>query len=167
MEPSTDRGHSYRILRADLTKGSITAERLDEAVLRRSVGGAGLGIRMLYDEVPPGVAWNDPGNRLFIGTGPLGGTKVEGSGSIAVVTKGPLTNGIASSQANGYFGRYLRTAGFDAIVVQGASDREVYLHIHDGTAELKDARHLAGKDTYATENAIKKELQRGKGKQVS
>ena len=78
------------------------------------------------------------------------------------MTKGALTNGIASSQANGYLGYYLKTAGFDAIVVQGASESDVYLHIHDGAAELKDARHLAGKDTYATDAAIKKELRRAK-----
>ncbi len=162
MGASADRGYGYRILRVDLTKGSITTERPDESAVRKSVGGASLGIQIVYDEVAPGVAWDDPENRLFIGTGPLGGTKVEGSGSIAVVTKGALTNGIGSSQANGFFGRYLRTAGFDAIVVQGASAREVYLHVHEGTAELKDARHLAGKDTYDTESAIKQELQRGK-----
>lgn len=162
MEEPTKMGYTYRLLRVDLTKRSITSELIDETVLRKSAGGASLGIRLLYDEVAPGVEWNDPGNRLFIGSGPLGGTRIEGSGSIAVVTKGPLTAGIASSQANGYFGVYLKTAGFDGILVQGASETEVYLHIHDGSAEIKNARHLAGKDTYTTEAAIKKELQRGK-----
>jgi len=162
MESHTSTGYAHRILRVDLTKRSITSELIDESILRKSVGGASLGIKLLYDEVAPGVEWNDPGNRLFIGTGPLGGTAVEGSGAISVVTKGALTNGVASSQANGYFGMYLKTSGFDAIVVQGASDKEVYLHVHDGAAELKDARYLVGKDTYSTEAAIKKELQRGK-----
>jgi aldehyde:ferredoxin oxidoreductase len=163
MTSGKNLGYTSRILRADLTDQRIESEVIDESTLRKSVGGASLGIKLMYDEVPPGVEWNDPGNRLFIGTGPLGGSRIEGSGSIAVVTKGALTNGIASSQANGFIGRNLKTAGFDAIVVQGASDQEVYLHVHDGTAELKDARHLAGKDTYSTETAIKKELQRGKG----
>jgi aldehyde:ferredoxin oxidoreductase len=162
MESLTDRDYVNRILRVDVTKRLITIELIDEAVLRQSIGGASLGIKLLYDEVAPGVEWDDPENRLFIGSGPLGGTRIEGSGAIAVVTKGALTSGVASSQANGFFGRYLKTAGFDAIVVQGASDKEVYLHIHDGTAELRDARHLAGKDTYSTEAAIKRELQRGK-----
>jgi len=142
MGATSGAGFTNRVLRVDLTKRSITTEAIEESVLRKSVGGAALGIQIIYNEVPPGVEWKDPENRLFIGTGPLGGTKVEGSGSIAVVTKGALTNGMASSQANGYFGRYLRTAGFDSIVIQGASDKPVYLYIHDGTAELKDDGHL-------------------------
>ena len=136
MESQKGPDYSARILRVDLTNRLITSESVEGAALRKSIGGAGLGIKFLYDEVAPGTEWNDPANRLFIGSGPLGGTRIEGSGAIAVVTKGALTNGIASSQANGFFGTYLRSAGFDAIVVQGASDREVYLHIHDGTADL-------------------------------
>jgi aldehyde:ferredoxin oxidoreductase len=157
--------YTGRILRVDLTRGTIVSETVTEQTLRKGVGGASLGIRIMYDEVPPGVGWSDPENRLFIGSGPLGGTKIEGSGTVAVVTKGALTNGIASSQANGYFGKFLRSAGFDAIVVKGASEIEVYLYIHDGTAELRDARHLIGKDTYSTEAAVKAEL--GKGRRES
>ena len=85
-------GYANGILRVDLTKGDTTVEPLDEAFLRKYVGGATLGIKFLFDEVPPGVAWNDPENRLFFGSGPLSGTRVGGSGSIAVVTKGALTN---------------------------------------------------------------------------
>jgi aldehyde:ferredoxin oxidoreductase len=151
-------GYQGNILRVDLSGGKAVSERLDDAVLKKYIGGACLGIKLLYDEVPPGVAWNDRSNRLFIGSGPLGGTRIEGSGTIAVVTKGALTNGTASSQANGFFGAYLRSSGFDAIVVQGASDELVYLHIHDGMAEIKRAGHLAQKDTYTAETAIKEEI---------
>jgi aldehyde:ferredoxin oxidoreductase len=155
-------GYLGRILRIDLTKGKVVSESIDETILRKYVGGASLGIKFLYDEVPPGVEWHDPENRLFIGSGPLGGTRIEGSGAIAVVTKGPLTNGMASSQANGFFGTYLRSSGFDGIILQGASPQEVYLHIHDGIADLRDASSLVGKDTYAVEDMIRKELGRGK-----
>jgi len=155
-------GYRGRILRVDLTKGEVHAESLDENILRKCVGGASLGIKFLYDEVPPGVEWHEPENRLFIGSGPLGGTRIEGSGATAVVTKGALTNGIASTQANGFFGAYLRFSGFDGIILQGASPRWVYLYIHDGTAELRDAGHLVGTDTYEVEDKIKEELQRQK-----
>lgn len=155
-------GYNGRILRVDLTNGKMVSESLDEATLRKHVGGASLGIKFLYDEVPPGIEWDDPENRLFIGSGPLGGTRIEGSGAIAVVTKGALTNGIASSQANGFFGAYLRSSGFDGIILQGASPKEVYLYIHDGQVELRDTSHLIGKDTYTVEHLIKEELQRGK-----
>ena len=145
-----------------MTKGKVVSESMDEATLRKYVGGASLGIDFLYDEVPPGVEWHGPENRIFIGSGPLGGTRIEGSGAVAVVTKGALTGGIASSQANGFFGTYLRSSGFDGMILQGASPKEVYLHVHDGTADFRDASSLIGKDTYAVEDRIRKELGRGK-----
>ena len=105
-----------------------------------------------------------PDNRIFLGTGPLGGSRVGGSGSIAVVTKGALTNGIASSQANGFFGTFLRLSGFDAILLQGAASAWTYLYIHDGIMEFRDARHLAGMNTFEVDEAIKKELNKGERK---
>jgi aldehyde:ferredoxin oxidoreductase len=151
-------GYTAKILRVDLSSGKNSSDTLDDAVLRKYVGGATLGIKYLYDEVPPGIAWSAPENRLFLGSGPLGGTRVGGSGAVAVVTKGPMTNGIASSQANGFFGAYLRFAGFDGIIVQGAAPKWVYLYIHDGEVELRDAGHLTNKSTLEVEQAIKQEL---------
>jgi aldehyde:ferredoxin oxidoreductase len=159
-------GYSGQLMRVNLTKRNTTAELLDETSLRKYVGGAALGIKFLYDEVPPGIEWSDPENRLFLGTGPLGGTRLGGSGSIAVVTKGPLTNGVASTQANGFFGAFLRFSGFDGIVLQGAAPNWVYLYIHDGMAEIRDATHLLGKDTFEVDDILKKELQKRK-KQMS
>jgi aldehyde:ferredoxin oxidoreductase len=144
----------------DLTKGNINTLHPDEAFLRKYIGGAALGIKLVYDEVPPGIEWSDPENRLFLGTGPLGGTRIGGSGGIAVVTKGALTNGIASTQANGFFGAFLRFSGFDGIVLQGAAPNWVYLYIHDGMAEIRDATHLLGKDTFEVDDILKKELQK-------
>jgi aldehyde:ferredoxin oxidoreductase len=153
-------GYTGKMLRVDLNKKEITAEIHDEAFLRKYVGGASLGIKILYDEVPPGVEWSDPGNRLIISSGPLGGTRIAGTGTIAVVTKGALTNGVASSQANGFFGAFLRFSGFDAIILQGAAPGWVYLYIHDGMAELRDATHLVGKDTVEVNRIIRSELQK-------
>jgi aldehyde:ferredoxin oxidoreductase len=153
-------GYAGKILRVDLTKGENTADTLDEAFLRKYVGGATLGIRYIFDEVPPGVEWSDPENRLFIGTGPLGGTSVGGSGTVSIATKGALTNGMASSQANGFFGAFLRFSGFDGIILQGAAPDWVYLYIHDGKAELRDATRLVGKDTLEVDRIIKEELKK-------
>jgi aldehyde:ferredoxin oxidoreductase len=147
-----------RLLRVDLTNKKVTEEVLDQEVVRKYVGGTGFGARILYDEVPPGVEWAHPDNRIVIATGPLGGTRMAGSGTFSLVTKGPLTNGGTATQANGYFGAYLRFNGLAGVVIYGASDRWVYLYIHDGQAELRDAQHLLGKDTWETEEAIKKEL---------
>lgn len=150
--------YTGRILRVDLTKGEISEEQFDPEYLRKFVGGTGLGVKILYDEVPPGVEPFDPENRLIFASGPLGGTRAPGSGTYAVVTRGPLTNLLTATHANGFFGARLRFAGYDAIVVQGASPKWVYLWVHDGTAELCDASHLVGKDTYETEDLLKEEL---------
>lgn len=147
-----------RILRADLTSGKLTDDDTYLDKMRLYVGGTALGMRYLYDEVGPEVKWSDPDNRFFLGAGPLNGTAIGGSGPISIITVGALTNGPVSSQANGYMGAYLKFAGFDGVLVQGASDGWKYLYIHDGKAELRDATHLLGKDTWETEDAIKQEL---------
>jgi len=151
-------GYLGRILRVDLSTENISIEPLDDSILRKFVGGAGLGARYLYDEVPSGVEWSDPENRLLFFSGPFGGTRYAGSGMIAVVSKGPMTNMAGSSQANGFFGTYLKFSGFDGVVIQGKATEWKYLRIHDGTAELCDARDLVGKDTLETEDAVRDKL---------
>ena len=151
-------GYAGKILRVDLTNERITEEVLDEATLRKWVGGVGFGAKYLYEEVPPGVQWNDPENRLIVASGPLGGTMVGGSATISISTKGCLTNGATSTQANGFMGAFMKSSGYDAVIFEGIARRWVYLYIHDGTAELRDAQHLVGKNTWETEDAIKAEL---------
>jgi len=153
-------GYTGRILRVDLSRQQISEESLDNETLRKYIGGSGLGAKYLYEEVPPGVEWSDADNRIMFFTGPLSGTKVGGSGIFSVITKGPMTNMAATSQANGYFGAYLKFAGFDGIIVQGRAEKWLYLYVQDGTAELRDAQHLQGKDTWETEDIIKKGLSR-------
>ncbi len=152
-------GYMGKILRVDLTNGKFSAEPLpDSDTLRKYVGGVGLGALYLYQEVPPGVEWNDPENRMLFFTGPYNGTRVSGSGIYHLVTKGPMNNMAVSTQANGYLAAFLKFCGFDGVIVQGAARKWSYLYIHDGTAELRNAEHLLGKDTWETEDAIKQEL---------
>ncbi|MBT3363424.1 MAG: hypothetical protein HN929_12300 [Chloroflexi bacterium] len=158
MSANASYGYAGKVLRVNLSDRSVGEETLDEATLRRYLGGTGLGAKYLYENVPPGVKWSDPQNVLVLASGPLGGTNAPGSGTYSVVTKGALTSGATSSQANGFLGAYMKRSGYDAIVVEGASDSWVYLYIHDGVAELRDAAYLLGKDTWETEDAIKGEL---------
>lgn len=158
MQEGHPGGYTGNILRVDLSNEQFTVESPGELTLRSYLGGSGIGAKFLYEEVPPGVGWYDPENRLILTTGPLAGTRVPGSGTFSVVTKGALTNGATTTQANGFLGAYLKFSGFDGIIIQGAAEKLVYLYIHDGIAELKDANHLAGKDTSETEHLIKKEL---------
>jgi aldehyde:ferredoxin oxidoreductase len=150
-------GYAGKILRVDLTNERITEDVLDEATLRKWVGGVGFGAKYLYD-LAPDVQWNDPANRLIVASGPLGGTMVGGSANISFITKGCLTNGATSTQANGFMGAFMKTSGYDAVVFEGIAKQWVYLYIHDNTAELRDARSLIGKNTWETEDEIKAEL---------
>ncbi len=74
-------------------------------MIEQYVGGTGFGAEFLYREVPPGVQWDDPENRIIMASGPLGGTTVSGAGAFALVTKGPMTNLAITSQAIGFLGR--------------------------------------------------------------
>ena len=122
------------------------------------VGGIGFGIHYLFKEVPPKAGWDDPDNRVIIASGPLGGTRVEGSGTFAVCTKGAMTGGAASSQANGFLGAYLKFCGYDGLIIQGAAHEWVYLYIDDKGVSLRSAEHLLGADTRDLQEILRKEL---------
>jgi aldehyde:ferredoxin oxidoreductase len=126
--------------------------------MRLYVGGAGLGAKILWEEVPPDTAWDHPDNRLILATGPLAGLPVWGTGGLSVATRGAMSNGGTSTQANGFFGACLKYSGYDAIVIQGQASGWVYLYIHDDTVEIRDAAFLVGKDTWETQDALQGEL---------
>ncbi|MHB8992138.1 MAG: aldehyde ferredoxin oxidoreductase family protein [Chloroflexota bacterium] len=163
MSNSVVGGYAGRILRVNLSTGKTSVERPDEATIRTWIGGTGLGMKYLFEEVPAGVEWDSPENRLVFCSGPLAGTTVRGSGIFSVVTKGPMTNGATSSQANGYLGAYMKMSGFDGVIFEGQSDSWVYLHLHDGETELKDASALVGMDSWEMQAALEQEL----GKRIS
>jgi aldehyde:ferredoxin oxidoreductase len=151
-------GYLGKMLRVDLSARKITMEELGQSFIEKWVGGVGFGARYLYEEVPPGVEWSDPKNRLIWTSGPLAGSGVSGAGTFNVASKGPMTNLAGCSQANGFFGAYLKFSGFDGIIFQGKASDLVYLWVKDGKAEIRDARHLAGKDVWETEDTLGKDL---------
>jgi aldehyde:ferredoxin oxidoreductase len=73
-----------------------------------------------------------------------------------------MTNMAASTQANGFFGAFLRFSGFDGLIIQGRASNPTYLYIHDAEIEFRDASHLMGNDTLETEESIRKELKLGR-----
>ena len=151
-------GIAGKVLRINLTKGEHWTESPSPQEWRECLGGVGLGAKILYEEVPPEVEWDHPENRLIMATGPYAGLPVWGSGGLTVITRGALTNGATSSQANGFFGACLKYSGYDAIVLQGASPNWVYLLVNDDVVELRDASHLLGLDTWETQDALHEEL---------
>jgi len=151
-------GYAGKVLRVDLTRRVVKDEPLEAELAEMYVGGSGLGAEYLYREVPPGVNWDDPENRIIMASGPLGGTTISGTGTFSLVTKGPMTNLAVSTQANGFWGAFLKLAGYDAVVIQGRSDRWVYLFIGEDKVELRDASALLGKDTWETEEVLRRDL---------
>jgi aldehyde:ferredoxin oxidoreductase len=158
-------GYMGKILFVNLSTGEIKEEKLDESLCRDYIGGYGLGARILYDRMKPGVDPLGPDNILGLVTGPLTGSPhIVGTRYVAV-GKSPLTGGWGDANSGGYFGPYLKFAGYDAVFFEGISDKPVYLIIDNGKAEIKDASHLWGKDTYETEDMLKEEY--GKDTYVS
>ncbi|MCC6046471.1 MAG: aldehyde ferredoxin oxidoreductase family protein [Ignisphaera sp.] len=153
-------GYMGRVLRANLTEGKLYIESLPpEDVLRKWVGGRGLGVYYMLKEVNPRVDPLSPENKAIVATGPLTGvTGIPSSGRWCSVTKAPLTNTIHDSQSGGKFGPRLKFAGFDLVIIEGRTEKPVYLWLHDGKAELKDAKHLWGRDTHDTTDTIVEEL---------
>ena len=140
--------------------GKNTAkEEINPSTLRNYLGGCALGAKLMYDEIPRGITFADPQNRLMILAGPLSGTRIAGSGGVTVCALGAMTGGAASTQAQGSFGAFLKLAGLMGLVFQGAADEWTYLVIdNEGRANLKDAKHLLGKDTWETTDIIVEEL---------
>ena len=145
------------ILRVDLGSGKIEREPLREDLRLHYIGGRGINSRLLFDEVGPEVEPLSPENRLIFGTSPLSGTTAPSTARFTVTTKSPLTGILGDANAGGHFGPALKMAGVDHIIIKGKSEQPVYLWIDDEKVEIRSARHLWGKATKETEEAIKKE----------
>ncbi|HDN78913.1 MAG TPA: aldehyde ferredoxin oxidoreductase [Chloroflexi bacterium] len=151
-------GYTGRILRIDLSRREIWQEETDEVFRRRYLGGWGFIAYYLLKEMPPDADPLGPENLLIFATGPVTGAPISGSGRHTVGAKSPLTGGFGASEAGGFWGTELKRAGFDALIIQGKASSPVYLWIHDGEAEIRDAKHLWGKTTAEVQDFIVREL---------
>ncbi len=153
-------GYMGKILRVDLTDKKMREEKLDESLAKKYIGQLGIGARIMYDEVPPEIDAYHPKNRLIFMTGPFTGTSVQSPSNFEVISMNPITGyNIAVSNSHGFWGPRLKFAGFDGVVIQGAAEKPVYLWVHEGEYEIRDASRIWGKaDTFETEDLIKKEL---------
>jgi aldehyde:ferredoxin oxidoreductase len=152
------RGYMGKILDVNLSTGELKDEALDEKLCRDFIGGYGIGARILYSRMKAGV---DPlGAESILGfmTGPLTGTDAISGTRYTVVGKSPLTGGWGDANCGGSFAAYLKFSGYDGILFTGIAKKPVYLFIDNGKAELKDAGHLWGMDSYDTDETLKAEL---------
>jgi aldehyde:ferredoxin oxidoreductase len=149
-------GYHGKILIADLSKGVLTDEPLNEKYARDFLGSTGLAARYLYDMVDEKTDPLGPDNPLILMSGLLNSTSGPSVSRWGGATKSPYTGHYGDANAGSWFGAELKNAGYDGIILKGKSAKPVYIYIKDGVAELKDAGSLWGKDTFKTQEEIKK-----------
>ncbi|MBI1731591.1 MAG: aldehyde ferredoxin oxidoreductase family protein [Gammaproteobacteria bacterium] len=148
-----------RILRANLTHGTMVAEPLNMEWARDYLGQRGLGTKYLHEEVDPAVDALASENKLIFATGPLTGTAASTGGRYSVITKGPLTGAIACSNSGGKFGAELRLAGYDMLIIEGRAPRPVYLYIRNDEAQILPADEFWGQTVWVTEPGLQQRHQ--------
>ena len=150
-------GFHKKVLRVDLSNRKVEVDDLDEAVIKKFVGGVGMGAKVLYEETSPETDPLSPENILVAFTGPYTGSGVPTSGRHHLVARSPLTGLFGETNVGGSWAVHLKRAGFDGVIVKGKAETPVYLWIHDGKVQIRDARAIWGKDSYQSAAWLKQE----------
>ena len=148
-----------KLLRVNLTAGTISEEALNMDWANKYLGQRGLATKYFVEEVDPKVDPLSPDNKMIMATGPLTGTCASTAGRYSVITKGALTGAIACSNSGGFFGNEMKNAGYDMVIFEGASKTPVYLFIDNDNAQLIDASDMWGTSVWDTEDKIKSDHQ--------
>jgi len=147
-------GWHGKLLRVDLTNRKTSIEDIDPQVCKDYIGGRGVAIRYLYDEVDPQVDPLSPENKLIFATGPLTATTAPTGNRYMVVTKSPLTGALAHSNAGGDFPTWMKRTGFDLYIFEGKASEPVYVWVNEEQVEVRSAAHLWGKDVHETTDIL-------------
>ena len=150
-------GYWQKLLRVDLTNKKTSVEPIAEEDLKRFIGGAGLAAEILRREVPAKIDSYDPKNLAIFGAGPFQGPPIAGGAKFSMAGISPVTGTFGDTAAGADWGPALKDAGYDMLVIEGASETPIYLHIVDDRVEIRDASNLTGMDTHETIDAIHKE----------
>jgi aldehyde:ferredoxin oxidoreductase len=152
VETST---YSGKLLRVNLTNGTVKVESIPEQIRRDFLGGRGFGIKYLYDELSPGIEPLAPENKLILSTGVLCGTAGSGFSKWIAMTKSPLSGCVAKAVAGANFGPWLKFAGFDIIIIEGKAEKPSYIYLEDEKAYILAAEDLWGLNTEETQQRLK------------
>ncbi|MGA9347932.1 MAG: aldehyde ferredoxin oxidoreductase family protein [Anaerolineae bacterium] len=147
-----------KIAYIDLSTGEIKTAPIPIEMRKLYLGGRGLDMYLLYNHLEPGVDPLGPDNVLTVSAGLLVGTLASASARTHIGAKSPLTGFVGSSNMGGFFAPELRFAGFDHLVIKGKADGPVYLWVHDGEIEIRDASNVWGEDVFDTQELIREEL---------
>jgi aldehyde:ferredoxin oxidoreductase len=151
-------GFNNKVLRVNLTSNALKMEELNSKIYRKYLGGRNLALYFLLKELKPKINPLGPENKLVFATSITTGISLPGFSRYSVVAKSPLTSGFGEAEAGGFWGPELKFAGFDVIIIEGTAPKPVYLWVHDGEAELKNASHIWGQTTKEAQEAIRAEL---------
>jgi aldehyde:ferredoxin oxidoreductase len=152
------KGYAGKVLHVDLSNCTFEVENPGESFYRTYIGGSCLGAYYVMKGMKKGIEALSPESVLVFSIGPLAGSTISGSARHAVTGKSPQTGGIMASEGGGYWAPELKWAGFDAIVIKGKAKKPVYLWIHDGEFQLRDAGNIWGKTTKDAQSTIREEL---------
>jgi len=151
-------GYTGKVLRIDLTEQKYAEEPLREDVAAKYLGGSGVGIKYLLDEIPAKCDPLGPENKLIFSLGPLCGTDTPCASRLKVVTKSPVTGTATKASTGGFFPAEIKFAGYDMIIIEGKAEKPTYVWIRDGRVAFRDAKHIWGMNTVDTQQAIKDTL---------
>lgn len=154
------KGWTGKILRINLTSGKI--EKVETAqYVPEYIGGLGIGLKIVWDEVPPDVKPFDPENKLIFMGGPLTGTLAPSSGRLTVISKSPHTWPVEQTtrgSIGGHIGAEIHFAGYDGLIIEGRAPKPVYIAIHDDKVAIREAVHLWGLNTHEAQRQMIKEM---------
>jgi aldehyde:ferredoxin oxidoreductase len=151
-------GYNGRILHIDLAGGDWWLEEPDELIYRTYLGGTALASYFLLRDLPPGIDPLGPDNLLIFMTGVINGLPLSGANRYSAAAKSALTGGYGGSEAGGYWGPELKMTGYDGLIIHGRAEQPVYLYIHDGRCEIRDARQYWGKLSDEVQEGLEQEL---------
>lgn len=152
------KGFFQQLLNIDLSNQAFEVESLDEDLTARYMGGKGLATHLLLKKNPAGVDPFDPENVFILSLGPVTDTAVYGSCRHGIYTKSPLTGFYGESYSGGGIAIPMSRTGYDAMIIRGASENPVWLEITDHAVVFHDASEFWGKETYATEDEVRRRL---------
>ena len=136
-----------RLLRINLNEKTNNVEEIDPNMFRLYMGGRNLALHCLLQENPEGVDPFDPCNRIVIMTSVITGASISGQGRHTIASKSPLTGGLGEAQCGGWWGAELKFAGYDGVIIEGKSEKPIYIHIKDDDVSFENASEIWGKTT--------------------
>ncbi|MGC9435789.1 MAG: aldehyde ferredoxin oxidoreductase family protein [Methanomicrobiales archaeon] len=146
--------YTGKIADIDLTHGTVKIMDTPPDLKKTYLGGRGFGVKIVADRVDPKADPLGPENVLVFAAGPVTGTGIPLGSRYMIAAKSPLNDTLMSANSGGTWGWKMKKAGFDAVILNGRSEKPVYIYLHDGTVEIRDASACWGMDVWEATDAL-------------